>query len=194
MAPRGASNGIPTGDGAGPGSFFDLQNVQVLKGPQGTLFGRNTTGGAVLLVPQKPTSEFGGYVEASGGNYDMWRVQSVLNAPLNDKIRVRLGVDHQSRNGYMINTSGVGPRDFADVDYTALRASVVVDILPDLENYTIASYSNSDTNGNPQKLIATTGTGLGAFAVQQLANQGQNFYDFQQDLSDAYSKLNQWQV
>src|SRR6266702_6885852 len=58
VAPRGASNGIPIGDGAGPGSFFDLQNVQVLNGPQGTLFGRNTTGGAVLLVPQKPTSEF----------------------------------------------------------------------------------------------------------------------------------------
>ncbi|MFT3968302.1 MAG: Plug domain-containing protein, partial [Sphingobium sp.] len=52
VAPRGASNGVPTGDGAGPGSFFDLANVQVLKGPQGTLFGRNTTGGAVLLVPQ----------------------------------------------------------------------------------------------------------------------------------------------
>jgi iron complex outermembrane recepter protein len=194
VAPRGASNGIPTGDGAGPGSFFDLQNVQVLKGPQGTLFGRNTTGGAVLLVPQKPTGEFGGYVEASGGNYDMWRVQSVLNAPLNDKVRVRLGVDHQSRNGYMNNTSGVGPRDFADVDYTAVRGSVVVDILPDLENYTIASYSNSDTNGNPQKLIAAVPNGLGAFAVAQLATQGSGFYDFQQDLSDAYSKLTQWQV
>jgi hypothetical protein len=62
VAPRGGS-GVPQGDGAGPGSFYDLQNVQVLKGPQGTLFGRNTTGGAVLLVPQKPTSKFGGYIE-----------------------------------------------------------------------------------------------------------------------------------
>ena len=62
----------------GPGSFFDLQNVQVLKGPQGTLFGRNTTGGAVLLVPQKPTSDFGGYVEGSYGNYDMLRAQGAL--------------------------------------------------------------------------------------------------------------------
>lgn len=54
-APR-ANGGATAGDGAGVGSFFDLQNVQVLKGPQGTLFGRNTTGGAVLLVPQRPTA------------------------------------------------------------------------------------------------------------------------------------------
>src|SRR5882757_2712886 len=103
VAPRGASNGIPTGDGAGPGSFFDLQNVQVLKGPQGTLFGRNTTGGAVLLVPQKPTSELGGYVEGSFGDYSMKRGQGVVNIPVNDSIRVRLGVDHQSRDGYLNN-------------------------------------------------------------------------------------------
>ncbi len=197
VAPRGASNGIPTGDGAGPGSFFDLQNVQVLKGPQGTLFGRNTTGGAVLLVPQKPTGEFGGYVEGSFGDFSMKRGQAVVNLPVNDKLRVRLGVDHQSRDGYMTNTSGVGPRDFGDVNYTAVRASIVADILPDLENYTIASYSNSDTNGDVQKTIAAVRSGLGNFAIAQLADQsakGEGFYDLRQDLSDAYSKLTQWQV
>ena len=53
VAPRGASNNISVGDGAGPGTFWDLQNVQVLKGPQGTLYGRNTTGGAILIVPDR---------------------------------------------------------------------------------------------------------------------------------------------
>src|SRR5260370_707625 len=109
VAPRGASNGIPTGDGAGPGSFFDLQNVQVLKGPQGTLFGRNTTGGAVLLVPQKPTSELGGYVEGSVGDFNMRRVQGVFNIPVNDHLRVRLGIDHQGRAGYLTNHRVIGP-------------------------------------------------------------------------------------
>ncbi|RYG85370.1 MAG: TonB-dependent receptor, partial [Alphaproteobacteria bacterium] len=79
VAPRGSSLALQGGDGAGPGFMFDLQNVQVLKGPQGTLFGRNTTGGAVLLVPQKPRDTFSGYVEASYGNYDMKRIQAVLN-------------------------------------------------------------------------------------------------------------------
>jgi len=67
VAPRGGNAGEPAGSGSGPGSFFDLQNVEVLKGPQGTLFGLNTTGGAVLLVPKKPSSILEGYVEGSWG-------------------------------------------------------------------------------------------------------------------------------
>jgi iron complex outermembrane recepter protein len=94
---------IGGGNGAGPGAFFDLANVQVLKGPQGTLFGRNTTGGDILLVPQKPTSDFGGYVEQSVGNYAMERTQAVLNIPLNDNVRVRLAIDHRPVNS---NSSG----------------------------------------------------------------------------------------
>src|SRR6266705_2016210 len=115
VALRGPTQGTQAGDGAGPGSFFDLQNVQVLKGPQGTLFGRNTTGGAVLLVPQKPTTEFGGYAEGSFGNFGMKRGQGVVNLPVNDNIRICLVVDHQSRDGFETNTSGVGRRDFGDV-------------------------------------------------------------------------------
>src|SRR5262249_54277184 len=77
IAPRGPTNGLQAGDGAGPGYFFDLENVQVLKGPQGTLFGRNTTGGDVLLVPKKPTSELSGYVEGGVGNYRDGEYQAV---------------------------------------------------------------------------------------------------------------------
>ncbi|CAN7177915.1 TonB-dependent receptor [Phenylobacterium sp. LjRoot225] len=198
VAPRGASNGITSGDGAGPGSFFDLQNVQVLKGPQGTLFGRNTTGGAVLLVPQKPARDFEAYAEGSIGNYDMRRLQGVVNLPLNESLRVRLGVDRQKRDGFIRNTSGVGPRDFADIDYTALRASVVLDVTPDLETYTIASYTHSNTHGTFQKLIAADPSfGLGGFAAAQLADQaakGEGFYDARQDVVDPRSKLKQWQI
>src|SRR4051812_44170352 len=67
-----AQGGTTSGGNAPVGSFMDLQNVQVLKGPQGTLFGRNTTGGAVLLVPNKPTDRLEGWIEASAGDYSMW--------------------------------------------------------------------------------------------------------------------------
>src|SRR6202043_3349202 len=74
---------------------------------------------------------------------------------------------------------------------------IVADILPDLENYTIASYSISDTNGDVQKTIAAVPTGLGAFALAQLADQaakGEGFYDLRQDLTNPYSKLAQGQL
>jgi len=189
------------GNGAGPGNFFDLANVQVLKGPQGTLFGRNTTGGDILLVPQKPTSEFGGYVEQSVGNYAMERTQAVLNLPLNDQIRVRLAIDHQTRDGYLSNISGIGPRDFGDVDYTAVRASVVIDVTPNLENYTIASWSESNTNGDYPKAfgytpgpIASGTTDLVANIPAQIAATNGNFWNIENGNPYAEEVIQQWRV
>ena len=151
VAPRGGAGGTPVGDGAGPGNFFDLQNVQVLKGPQGTLFGRNTTGGAILLVPQKPTHEFEGYIEGTVGNYDHRRLQAVVNIPLAETARLRLGMDASVRDGYIKNIGSAGPSRFGDDNFTAYRASLVADLTPDLENYTIASYSRSYNTGPTRK-------------------------------------------
>ena len=203
VAPRGGANNIPTGDGASAGEFFDLQNVQVLKGPQGTLFGLNTTGGAVLLVPQRPTSDLGGYIETSYGNYDMKRVQAVVNLPIGDKIRFRFGLDHETRDGYAKNDTGIGPSNFDDLGYLALRASLDVDVTPDIENYTIFSYSRSDDNGDLQKLIGCNPSKnlkanfLGILACAQLAQEqakGAGFYTVQNSLANPESELKQFQI
>jgi len=199
VALRGASNGFPVGNGAGAGAFFDLQNVQVLKGPQGTLFGRNTTGGAVLLVPQRPTDQLEGYVQASAGNYDMQRMQGVVNVPIGAAVRMRLGVDRQKRDGYLENSSGVGPRDFVDVDYTAYRGSFEVELTPELQNYTILSYTDSGRNGDFQKLVAADpAVNLGYFAAQQLAAEKASgnggFFEGGQDVASPQSDLEQWQI
>jgi iron complex outermembrane receptor protein len=158
IGPR-ANGGTAGGNGAGVGQFFDLQNVQVLKGPQGTLFGRNTTGGAVLIVPQKPTDELGGYIEGSYGNFDMYRLQGVLNVPLADTFKVRLGFERQKRDGYIRNRSGIGEKDYEDTNYWAVRAAVVADLTPDLENYLIARYSESKTNGTWGKIVGVNAAG-----------------------------------
>ncbi|MET1755493.1 TonB-dependent receptor [Novosphingobium sp. RD2P27] len=142
-----AQGGTASGSNVGAGSFTDLQNVQVLKGPQGTLFGRNTTGGAVLLVPQRPTDYLEGYVEGTYGNYDQKRVQAALNIPLAETFKVRLALDRNKRDGFMRNRSGVGPDDYNDVDYTYGRISIIGNLTPDIENYTVATYSHSSTNG-----------------------------------------------
>jgi iron complex outermembrane recepter protein len=210
VAPRGPTQGTQAGDGAGPGNFYDLQNVQVLKGPQGTLFGRNTTGGAVLFVPQKPTSKFEGYGEVSSGNYNMFDAQGAINMPVSDTVRLRIAVDHQKRDGYLNNISGIGPRDYNDVDYTAFRVSLVLDLAPNLENYTIFSYSHSDTNGSVQKMIGcnpagynpvnpTLGLGnfIGVLSCSQLAAEsarGAGFYDVEAAVPNPVSNIYQSQV
>jgi len=197
VAPRGSGLSLQGGDGAGPGSLFDLQNVQVLKGPQGTLFGRNTTGGAVLLIPRKPNDKFEGYVEGSYGNYDMQRVQAVLNLPLADTIKLRLGVDRQVRDGYVNNVSGIGPTQFNDVDYVALRGSLVLDITPDIENYTIVSYMRSDTNGSvPQVYRANPGAAFGPLAIPQVTrlNASSDRYQIEQKLINPQALTKQFQV
>jgi iron complex outermembrane recepter protein len=199
VAPRGGGS-TTTGDGAGPGSFFDLQNVQVLKGPQGTLFGRNTTGGALLLVPQKPTDRLEGYVEGSAGNYDMRRVQGVINIPLGENARFRAGADRQVRDGYLRNISGIGPDDFNDIDYVAARASLSVDLTPNLENYMLASYMRSDTNGPVPKLTSCFPVVRGAQSItgvlscDQIARAaGQNYFSVENGLASAKLFMEQWQ-
>jgi iron complex outermembrane receptor protein len=198
VAPRSGNFATPAGDGAGPGTFFDLQNVQILKGPQGTLQGRNTTGGAVMLVPQKPTDKLEGYVEGTLGDYSAKGIQGVINIPIGDTFRMRIGVDRQKRDGDIINYSGVGPRDYNDVNYTAVRASFVADLAPNLENYTIVSYSNSHNNGTVQKLIATSVNNTGeleGFANDQLQRQAAlGFYGALTSMPVVGTRTNTWQV
>ncbi len=217
VAPR-AQRSTTSGNGVIAGQLFDLQNVQVLKGPQGTLFGRNTTGGAILFVPQKPTDRLEGYVEASAGDLDMWRAQAVLNIPLSDTFKVRLGVDRNKRDGYLRNHSGVGADSFNDVNYWGFRAGIVANLTPDLENYTIATYNRSRTNGYAGKPIfclrngivpAGANPGWPAFALStgqartaqaacdQIARgvaRGDGPLDVDVGNPDPYLNISQWQV
>ncbi len=206
VAPRG-SNSQVSGDGAGPGMMFDLVNIQVLKGPQGTLFGRNTTGGAVIITPQKPTDVFEGYVEATAGDYDLQQLQGVINIPVTDNFRLRFGVDSKERDGYLDSFNDIGPDKFADVDYIAGRASAIWDITDTLENYTVLSYAESDTNGSfpttsDCKTSAEGGGFFGGFigdlCQEQLERQAAaghtDFWDTSQALPNPYSEMEEWRV
>jgi iron complex outermembrane receptor protein len=198
VSPRGGGGSLQGGDGAGAAYLFDLQNVQVLKGPQGTLFGRNTTGGAVVLVPRKPTSRFEGYVEGSLGNYDMKRMQAVVNIPISSDARLRLGVDRMTRDGYLHNVSGIGPSRFSDVDFLALRASFVADLASNLESYTIGTFFESDhapvapqlIRGNP----AIPVFGPAAVAQVNRLNASGDPYQVEQKLANPRSWTQQWQL
>jgi len=80
--------------------LLDVQSVQVLKGPQGTLFGRNTTGGAIVITRNKPGPDFGGYVNVGAGNHGSFMVEGAINVPLSSTLFARVAVQGKDDHGY----------------------------------------------------------------------------------------------
>ncbi len=82
-------------------ALFDVQSVEVLKGPQGTLFGRNSTGGAVLIRPNRPSEEFEGYVGVTVGSFNRFNTTAMVNQPLNDWAQLRVAGQTTDSDGYL---------------------------------------------------------------------------------------------
>jgi iron complex outermembrane recepter protein len=83
---------------------YDVDRVEILRGPQGTLFGANTTGGVVNVVTARPTGEFGGYVKATYGNWNRFDVSASIEAPIvADKASIKLAGIHTQRKGWVTN-------------------------------------------------------------------------------------------
>lgn len=96
-------NGVFLQSGSSFGDFFDMERIEVLRGPQGTLFGRNTTGGAVSFVTRKPTDEFEGYVEVQGESPRGIRANAAINIPIASGVSQRFAVNYINRDGYTRN-------------------------------------------------------------------------------------------
>jgi len=145
-------------------SLYDLQNVQVLKGPQGTLFGRNSTGGAILFSPTKPGDELDGFVQFGAGNYNRVETEFGVNVPVSDDVQFRLAGKTVDRDGYVENLSPTGDSDIWDDKSQALRLSSVINFTDNLENYSVISWDESDAAGRQPALAALNpGHPLGSF-------------------------------
>jgi Outer membrane receptor proteins, mostly Fe transport len=138
--------GITLSQQGGPGNFIDLENMQVLSGPQGTLFGRNTTGGAVLLVPKKPTDEIGGWIKGEIGNYDRRYVEGAVNLPVvEEKLAIRAVGAFHDRDGYTRDV--VWNKDRDDEHWYSGRLGIMARPTETIQNYTMIFGSSSDNNG-----------------------------------------------
>lgn len=123
-------------------SFYDLENIQVLKGPQGTLFGRNATGGAVLYNSAKPTNELEGRIRGRIGNYDMHEVDGMLNVPLlDDKILLRGAFDTIRRDGYIENL--LNGDDLGHLKRDSGRVTLTVKPTDTISNTTMVQYTKT---------------------------------------------------
>jgi len=140
--------------------MFDLQSVQVLKGPQGTLFGRNTTGGAMIITPQAPTDRLEGYVLGSVGNFNAWRAEGALNIPLADWASLRVAGQLQRRDGYTQNVTTGQLLD--DEHKDSWRVSLKLTPFDGFENRTVVNGFIANENGIGYKLVAGTSAALQA--------------------------------
>ncbi|CAG0939931.1 Pesticin receptor [Gammaproteobacteria bacterium] len=135
--------------------LYDVERVELLRGPQGTLYGRNATGGAINIVTRAPTAEFGGDVQAEYGSYHHYRLGATLNAPLvEDKLLARVSGFTSQRDGYTRNEAPGKDLDDQDLDAARLRLRY----LP-METLTvdlIADFSDADNRQAPFKILEST--------------------------------------
>ena len=133
--------------GAFDADMFDVSRVEVLRGPQGTLYGRNVAGGAMNIITNNPTDELEGRAEVTLGDYDLVALAGVLSGPLsaNGNVRARLAISSRQRDGWVTNvTNG---NELRDEDNVSARGKIDFDISDSLYLQISADYSKDDLEG-----------------------------------------------
>lgn len=127
--------------------LFDVRQVEIVKGPQGTLFGRNTTAGAISITTSKPTSETEASAELSYGRFDEVVGRAVMNLPLGEDFAFRVAGSSRSRDGFARNTQG---GQIGAIDSQAVRASLGY---TGLDTTVLASFEYRNTRNEPGPYI-----------------------------------------
>ncbi|CAN5283186.1 TonB-dependent receptor [soil metagenome] len=122
--------------------LLDLERVEVLRGPQGTLYGKNTIGGALKLVSRRPGQDFRARASAAYGDYDLVDVQGAVSGPITDTLALGLSALHSERGGYV--TDPVTGAEYNDKNSTAVRAALAWDPAANLAVDLTADYSKDD--------------------------------------------------
>ena len=136
------------------GNMLDIEAVEVLRGPQGTLFGRNTAAGALSLRTRDPLDEFEGYVQAGFGDYSAYTMEGVVNAPLSDKVALRLAGKYAERDGYGYNI--LSQEEIGERDDLTLRAKLGIDFTPDVYGTLTLDMNEVNSGGQIVELLPET--------------------------------------
>ncbi|MEP4147574.1 MAG: TonB-dependent receptor [Halioglobus sp.] len=137
--------------------FTDIARTEVLKGPQGTLFGRNATAGVINIVPNKPHDEFEGFIKSRLGTNDLIRVEGMVNAPVTDTLAFRGNLFSNQRSGNTESVTNGG--DYRDEGYWAARGVFLWSPSDDTEIQLAADYEDRDEMPRP-------GIGVSKYAYQ----------------------------
>ncbi|WP_306093889.1 TonB-dependent receptor [Qipengyuania flava] len=134
-------NGVYLGSAATEAEYYDLERIEVLRGPQGTLYGRNTTAGVINIITRKASDQFEGYVTAGYGNYNSIKLRGAINVPIAEGFSTRLAGFVLDRDGYATNLY-TGTR-VDDREMFGLRSSTRLD-LGDTQADLVVSYFKED--------------------------------------------------
>ena len=136
--------------------FLDVKQIEVLRGPQGTLYGKNTTAGAINITSRAPTFEPEGRVEVSGGNYGFFQGKAAVSGPISDKVAVRLAGSITRRDGTIYNVTS--KQWVNSQDNLGLRAQILWKPTNGVEFTLAGDYSHQNPNCCTQVFVRTGAT------------------------------------
>jgi iron complex outermembrane recepter protein len=126
-------------------AMFDLARVEVLRGPQGTLAGRNATGGAINIITAKPKDDFSASLSGEVGTYETFNTNGHVNLPINEWLKARVAFQTRNHDGYRDNAPAV---DGDDENSEAARVTLAFDPTDRLSGSITAEYANNSTHGS----------------------------------------------
>ncbi|MDC1150755.1 TonB-dependent receptor [Gammaproteobacteria bacterium] len=130
--------------------FIDLERIEVLRGPQGTLFGQNSTGGTINVISQKPSfDKTKGKTDLALGNYGLTKFRGAVNIPLSDKVATRMSVVSTDRDGFSKNI--LNNQDLDDANHTSLRSDWFFDITDTTSLRVFGQFFDANNNGAAMK-------------------------------------------
>ena len=139
-------------------SFFDLERVEVLRGPQGTLYGRNATGGTINLITAKPTDTLSGFVRLDAGNYSSLEAEGGISGPITDTLSARVSFYIANRDGFGKNlTTG---HDVNDLNTRSLRAQLRFRPSADFDTLFVGEYGRENDAANALQFKRETFPGV----------------------------------
>ncbi len=135
------------------GQTFDVGSVQVLKGPQGTLFGASSVSGVFVMNPRKPSETLEGFASITVGDYGRRTIEGAVSLPaVEDKLLFRIAAQSHYRKGYV--TDIATSKDYYDQNYYTIRPSMIFRPTENVENYTMFQYYYQRENGGPTRIYA----------------------------------------
>lgn len=147
-------DGVYTGQSPGSNQdILDLERIEVLRGPQGTLFGKNNVAGAINMITKKPAQEFGGEVRAEVGNMNSYRVTGIVDIPLGDNIFTKISINDQQRDGYV--KSIYSGDEGGEQNSTSARFQLMANLSDSIEMNFAYDWTDTDRLTLQQRSIGT---------------------------------------